>query len=385
VVKIKGFERASWEENRTKNEEGRAPQTYIHTYKEQAEFFCERIRVYPFEGSIPPGEYDYPFSYQLPPSLPGTYCEKGGHWGNGSGFLGEIIYFAKAKIDVVFKHDLKNKVCFVVNEKFDKLLQPSFGENSKTFLLTSGRLTAKVWLDKNAYFPGNTVIARLEANNTSVKPTNRLNVRVVRHLELYASGSRKSTRDQIYHQQYKGFEPSFYGIRWLPFAVPITIQPSTTTSKLVRAKYYFIVECDIPGAIDLQVELPTTILAPQWLFSTQPQAPPPAILPPDVSFRPPWQPDNTTEGCTKCGSGFTLLKRRHHCRHCGKVFCQKCTEQKARIVNLAYDEPMRVCDICIPIINSTNGGKLFQESPPIIPSQAIEYGVVQPTAPLVGQ
>jgi len=384
VVKIKGYERASWEETHTKNQEGRPPETIIDTHKEQTEFFCERIRVYPYEGLVQQGEYDFPFSYQLPPSLPGTYCEKGGHWGNGTGFLGEIIYFAKAKIDVVFKHDLKSKVCFVVNEKFNNLLQPSYGENSKTFLLTSGRLTAKVWLDKNAYFPGNTVIARLEANNTSVKPTNRLNVKVVRSLELHAHGHHKTLRDQMYQQQYRGFEPCFYGIKWLPFQVPINLQPCTTTSKLVRATYYFIIECDIPGAIDLQVELPTTILAPQWLFSNHPQAPPAAILPPDVSFRPPWQPDNSTEKCSKCASGFSLLKRRHHCRHCGRVFCQKCTEQKGRIPNLGYDEIMRVCDECFPIVSST-GGKLFQEAPPIVPSAPIEYGVVQGTMPLVGQ
>lgn len=101
-----------------------------------------------------------------------------------------------------------------MNEKFDKLLQPSFGENNKTFLFTKGRLSAKVWLDKNAYFPGNTVIAKLEANNTSVKPTNRLNVYVYKHLSLHAHGHDFSKRNEIYKQTYGGFEPSFFGVRY---------------------------------------------------------------------------------------------------------------------------------------------------------------------------
>jgi len=336
------------------------------------EFFCDHIKVYPHEGAVPIGQHSFPFTYQLPPSLPGTFNEKGGHWKNGTGYVAEVFYFAQAKIDVKFKHDLKRKVPLVINERFDQFVQPSYGENHKSFLLTKGRLHAKVWLDKNVYFPGNTVIARLEANNTSVKPTNRVNVKVIKHLTLHADGHTKSHRNEIYRQQYHGFEPSFYGVKWLPFLIPVDIQPSTTTGKHVKCHYYFIVECDIPGAIDLQVELPTAILAPQWLFSQHPQAPPPAVLPPDCSFRPPWQPDNTTSGCTKCNMTFSLFKRRHHCRHCGKIFCDKCTVRQTKIPNLGYnDEPVRVCDDCHP--TATSGGHTFQQAAVLEVAPAQEY------------
>lgn len=66
-------------------------------------------------------------------------------------------------------------------------------------------------------------------------------------------------RREVYRQQYPGFEPSFFGVKWLPFQIPIDLQPSTNGS-LVKCEYHFIVECDIPGAIDLRVELPTKIL-----------------------------------------------------------------------------------------------------------------------------
>jgi hypothetical protein len=68
--------------------------------------------------------------------------------------INQVIYYAQAKIDVVFKHDLKSKVPFVINAKFEKLLEPSHGQNSKTFFFTPGTLSAKVILDKNVYFPG---------------------------------------------------------------------------------------------------------------------------------------------------------------------------------------------------------------------------------------
>jgi len=344
--------------------------------KSPKSFFCDHIPVYPHNGLVQQGEYHFPFKYQLPASLPGTFYERGGSFGNGTGYRAEIIYFAKAKIDVAFKHDLKRKINFVVNEKFDQYVQPSFGENSKTFMFTSGRLSAKVWLDKNIYFPGNTVIAKLEANNTSVKPTNSLNVKVYKHLELHSHGQHWDRRHEIYHQHYKGFEPSFFGVKWLPFQVPLDVQPSTTTGHLVKCHYYFVVECDIPGAIDLKVELPTAVMAPQWLFSAHPQAPPVIQLPPDVSYRPPWQRDEEAKFCNKCSKEFSLFKRKHHCRACGKIFCSDCSTHNTKIMNLGYvEEPVRVCDVCLP--SASQGGTVFQTAAVLPSGPAVEYA---PTA-----
>ncbi|CAI9114500.1 OLC1v1015238C1 [Oldenlandia corymbosa var. corymbosa] len=38
-----------------------------------------------------------------------------------------------------------------------------------------------------------------------------------------------------------------------------------------------------------------------------------------------WMPDQSCRVCYECDSQFTLFNRRHHCRHCGRVFCAKCT------------------------------------------------------------
>lgn len=34
---------------------------------------------------------------------------------------------------------------------------------------------------------------------------------------------------------------------------------------------------------------------------------------------PPWVPDNEAPVCMSCKSIFTVVRRRHHCRNCGKV------------------------------------------------------------------
>ena len=40
--------------------------------------------------------------------------------------------------------------------------------------------------------------------------------------------------------------------------------------------------------------------------------------------------------CSTCGDEFTLFKRRHHCRHCGKSFCtDHCRKVQAMKLDLA--------------------------------------------------
>lgn len=152
-------------------------------------------------------------------------------------------------------------------------------------------------------------------------------------------------------------------------------------------------ECDIPGAFDLRVELPTAILAPQWLYSTHPQPPPMASLPPDASFRPPWQPDQDAPQCNGCPVQFSLFKRRHHCRSCvtlvsffdcqGKVFCKNCANQKYRLDTLGYDEPVLVCVGCVDV--ASRGGELYQEAPQLPAGPSEEYGQVPSAPPIEAQ
>ena len=40
-----------------------------------------------------------------------------------------------------------------------------------------------------------------------------------------------------------------------------------------------------------------------------------------------WEPDNGRE-CSLCGANFTIFKRKHHCRFCGKLVCKNCSEHK---------------------------------------------------------
>lgn len=59
-----------------------------------------------------------------------------------------------------------------------------------------------------------------------------------------------------------------------------------------------------------------------------------------------WRPDSSSKNCEGCSKKFTQVKRRHHCRNCGGLFCGKCTKHKMYIPGVATESRPRVCRKC---------------------------------------
>lgn len=82
------------------------------------------------------------------------------------------------------------------------------------------------------------------------------------------------------------------------------------------------------------------------------------IVPTAISTLPVWENDNTTDECRRCHQPFTLFKRKHHCRRCGKICCNACSSNydllnATDIVTdpLSHDHvnvnaPQRTCNPC---------------------------------------
>ena len=293
---------------------------------------------------FPVGQFSYPFQFQLPPDLSSCFKASGGEKGRDS-FKCKSSYKLYAYADLPYCHNLAAKTKMIINEKFDKMVQPSYAHNSKGFLLASGKLDCQCWLDKNAYFPGERVMAKMEANNTSTKKTRRIMMDIYINITINAKKQTKKVSTRVHRSEFPGFDPCFYGIRYLPFNAPPDLQPSCD-GKLIKADYVMILGCDIPNAIDLELKLPIKLLAPQFLFATT--MPHPEFLPPppNEDYRPPWQAD--AKNCQLCGKSFGLLNRSHHCRHCHNIVCEKCSKTSMALPNLGYSEPVRVCDKCVP-------------------------------------
>ncbi|XP_066593554.1 zinc finger FYVE domain-containing protein 9 isoform X3 [Prorops nasuta] len=62
-----------------------------------------------------------------------------------------------------------------------------------------------------------------------------------------------------------------------------------------------------------------------------------------------WVPDSDAPNCMLCDVKFTVLKRRHHCRACGKVLCNKCCSMRYRL-EYQGNIDSRVCHPCYQLL-----------------------------------
>ncbi|XP_030498881.2 protein FREE1 [Cannabis sativa] len=60
-----------------------------------------------------------------------------------------------------------------------------------------------------------------------------------------------------------------------------------------------------------------------------------------------WVPDEAVTKCTSCGTDFGAFVRKHHCRNCGDIFCDKCTQGRTALTADENAQPVRVCDRCM--------------------------------------
>ena len=72
-----------------------------------------------------------------------------------------------------------------------------------------------------------------------------------------------------------------------------------------------------------------------------------------------WIHDADIKYCMKCGMEFNIIKRKHHCRSCGNIFCGACSPYTARFPVLVQEETSsRVCLNCFGLRH--NGMPLYK-------------------------
>ncbi|XP_061652179.1 zinc finger FYVE domain-containing protein 21 isoform X1 [Phyllopteryx taeniolatus] len=61
---------------------------------------------------------------------------------------------------------------------------------------------------------------------------------------------------------------------------------------------------------------------------------------------PRWVPDKDCPRCMQCDGKFDFIRRKHHCRRCGRCFCDKCCGKKAALPRMSFVDPVRQCARC---------------------------------------
>lgn len=67
-------------------------------------------------------------------------------------------------------------------------------------------------------------------------------------------------------------------------------------------------------------------------------------------------PNSDVSMCMICTSEFSVVRRRHHCRACGKVVCGPCSEDRVPLPYLGNSYG-RVCPACFKVWERETAGK----------------------------
>ena len=81
-----------------------------------------------------------------------------------------------------------------------------------------------------------------------------------------------------------------------------------------------------------------------------------------------WQADSAARGCTICGLSWTLSRWRHHCRTCGQLVCDACSQSRLTVPTAdgAERQNKRVCDNCreVQSLRSASVGSAAEAASP---------------------
>lgn len=74
-----------------------------------------------------------------------------------------------------------------------------------------------------------------------------------------------------------------------------------------------------------------------------------------------WQHEDDVNECQSCKSVLNMNKRKHHCRHCGRIFCSDCVSKS--VPSGPRQRPQKVCDVCHTLLVQNSAPYFSTEVP----------------------
>lgn len=210
-VIISGYEKAKWEElkNPPPQQPG-APASTQSLSERITEKIQEKRRIIkheamlyaPPQGAIPPGQYRFPFSFMLPPNIPGTFNIK--HFDKE----GKVRYKLTACLVNSLGQSLKHKSEFVVRQQPEN---PNYNAPMRQetavciCCISKGRCTLECNFQQNFYQPGETAYAQCKADNRNCTVNIKVfRIRLMQKVNFLAKGRSTNFERQIANRDYDG-------------------------------------------------------------------------------------------------------------------------------------------------------------------------------------
>ncbi|KAH3756763.1 myosin-I binding protein [Pelomyxa schiedti] len=88
-----------------------------------------------------------------------------------------------------------------------------------------------------------------------------------------------------------------------------------------------------------------------------------------------WVPDTASDVCLLCEAAFTVTRRRHHCRACGKLFCAQCSINRVKLPpEFGYGDSIeRVCFECFSKLSVITDEETKQSEHLIVGESIADY------------
>ena len=230
----------------------------------------------------------FPFSFQLPAGLPGTFCESRGNWS------ASILYSVKALVHVkgFMKSNIKYRQELTLHARPMSQIAPMVRESSdsitKFCCINKGTAFMRISFDKNAYFAyGDTaqIICELDASNCKVD-MKEIKVSLIRTLDIRDNmGAHHRVKDTICANEYPGISAGEMAMgdsaRYVPLPLIAerghrAIQPETH-GHLISNEYIVEVRAKVGMGSGIKIRVPIAICAPMPQQVWNGQAPPPGV------------------------------------------------------------------------------------------------------------
>jgi len=339
-------------------------------YKQDLVVWSPRIDE---QDGLEPGTYTFPFSFQLPPHLRPTF-----NYNN----LVSVVYMVNSVLDCdtpLTSKCMEFNIYGTLARKWEEALHNSKSSTAKAskapLFNPSNPVELSSHIVRTDLLIGGKVAIHMQIKNRSSATLNTIHIALVQKIEVHTKEVQKQISNIRVLSSFPCSVPQFLkGGEATAFSLDVKIPQvngedevyPTITGKIIKVTHSFVVS--LPGP-DVSAEIPvvlwdTLIGSSEHLnIPSTNQASSIALCEENgtvkwkIDWLPEWVDGDSVPQCTHCNGSFTMFNRKHHCRLCGHVFCDKCTSTRATIKHLGHHEPVRICIKCgtlLPLSPSVN-------------------------------
>ncbi|KAG7379824.1 hypothetical protein PHYPSEUDO_008092 [Phytophthora pseudosyringae] len=269
VVRLEGREHISWlDQTGTSGSPGASPRR-----RHNKDVLQENITLLVSTATYQPGEYDFPFSFNLPKSLPSTFQIKDRELVEMGSMESSIMYRVRAtiRIDGALNPYIEDSRPFVVrrpalSNPMRSLERTSYDRIRVFRVFSRGTCTLSASIDHDVLTAGDTVTVFTNIRNQTSKDMTGMSVELLEDLAVDVPfRTQKRGNTVLCRRDFPGVRAKRQADRALTLNLvsesPWSFEPinPTMTCNFIKWKYRLLVKCKFRLCASVKVEFPVTV------------------------------------------------------------------------------------------------------------------------------